>query len=302
MPTADGSPSNIDWRLIDARERTLEREWSSTPLVYNHAVLASISLPYRSLGNTQAFTRVSGNASLRLRAGEVLEANGSYRCAKLPYGAASRLLLLQLCSSAVKRQTPVVEVERSLTAFCRQLGLSTDWRHLQRIKEQALRLSVLHMRIDVEHPEYKDTFKGDVFSSFRVDVPASYQQETLFPSIVEFSPKFYQSLVSHAIPMPLESIASLSHSARAIDAYCWLASRLHRVQKNKPMKVRWTSLRYQFGNPEQLMKGFKSAFKVALKQALFVYPEARVEIVHGGIMLYRSPTPVKRTRAKGLLV
>jgi len=302
MPTADGSPSNIDWRLIDARERALEREWGSTPLVYNHAVLASVGLPYRSLGDTQAFTRISGNATLRLRAGEVKQPNGSYRCAKLPYGASSRLLLLKLCSSAVKRQSPVVEVEGSLTAFCRQLGLSTDWRHLQRIKEQALRLANVHMRMEVNHIEYQDTFKGDIFSSFRVEVPASYQQETLFPSIVEFSPKFYQSLLAHAVPLPLESIASLSHSARAIDAYCWLASRLYRVQRNKPMKVRWTSLRYQFGTPTQQMKGFKSAFKTSLKQALYVYPQARVEVVHGGIMLYHSPPPVKRTRAKGLLV
>jgi hypothetical protein len=68
------------------------------------------------------------------------------------------------------------------------------------------------------------------------------------------------------------------------------------------MVVKYTSLRWQFGVPTQDINSFKRAFRKALKTALMVYPEARVELVYGGIMLYNSPPPVKRRGAKGLLV
>jgi|TARA_R110000824_G_scaffold394582_1_gene594518 hypothetical protein len=293
-------PTNIEWRLSEAREALVERMWGKVPLVYNHAVLCQLGLPYRSQGNAETFTRVSGNASLRLRAGEVREADGSFRPALLPYGAVARLLLLNLCSESVKRQSPVVEVERSLTAFCRQLGLSTDTRAMRRVKEQANRMSVLQMRIDVDSKTYRDTFQGMVFSKFRVETPVSYQQECLFPSIVEFSTDFYCSLAEHAVPLRLEAVRALSHSSRSLDIYFWLASRLHRV--SKPMDIRYTTLRWQFGTPTQEMKSFKRSFRIALKSALMVYPEARVEVIHGGIRLHNSPSPVPRRRAKGLLV
>jgi len=302
MSNNDGSPSNIDWRLLDAREAVLRKEWGSTPKAYQHAVLCQLGLPHRSIGDEQTFTRRSGNATLRLRAGEVRLADGSFVPAGVPYGAVSRIVLLNLCSEAIKNQSPVVEVERSLTAFVKNLGLSTDTRALRRIREQTKRMSVLQMRIDVENPQYRDTFQGFVFNKFRCETPASAEQGMLFPSIVEFSSGFYKSLAEHAVPLRMDAIRSLSHSSRAIDVYSWLAARLHRVPRGKPMKVRYTSLRWQFGTPKQQMDGFKKAFRKALKTALMVYPEARVEIVYGGIMLYNSPPPVKRRGARGLLV
>tara|TARA_R110002124_G_scaffold203618_2_gene370093 strand:+ start:101 stop:571 length:471 start_codon:yes stop_codon:yes gene_type:complete len=156
------------------------------------------------------------------------------------------------------------------------------------------------MRIDVDSKTYRDTFQGMVFSKFRVETPVSYQQECLFPSIVEFSTDFYCSLAEHAVPLRLEAVRALSHSSRSLDIYFWLASRLHRV--SKPMDIRYTTLRWQFGTPTQEMKSFKRSFRIALKSALMVYPEARVEVIHGGIRLHNSPSPVPRRRAKGLLV
>jgi len=302
MSNSDGSPSNIDWKLVEAREAVLRNDWGSTPKAYQHAVLCQLGLPHRSLGDAQAFTRRSGNATLRLRAGEIKLADGSFVPAGVPYGAVSRIVLLNLCSEAIKNQSPIVEVDRSLTAFVKNLGLSTDTRALRRIREQTKRMAVLSMSIQVEGPLYQDTFQGYVFSKFRCETPASAEQAMLFPSIVEFSSGFYKSLAEHAVPLRMDAIRSLSHSSRALDCYSWLAARLHRVPRGKPMKIRYTSLRWQFGIPKQQMDGFKKAFRKALKTALMVYPEARVELVYGGIMLYNSPPPVKKRGAIGLLV
>ena len=48
------------------------------------------------------------------------------------------------------------------------------------------------------------------------------------------------------------------------------------------------------------MRSFKRAFKTALKQVLVVYPEARVELISGGLRLYRSPPPVAQTKTVAL--
>ncbi len=79
----------------------------------------------------------------------------------------------------------------------------------------------------------------------------------------------------------------MKHSARALDIYVWLAHRLWRINDSKPVRLKWTTLRFQFGNRGQEMKSFKRAFKTALHQVLMVYPEANVEIIKGGLFLKR---------------
>jgi hypothetical protein len=69
----------------------------------------------------------------------------------------------------------------------------------------------------------------------------------LWPSTVEFSLRYFESLVQHAVPLDEEAVARLSHSAMALDVYTWLAQRLHRVNPAKPAFVPWVSLWEQFG-------------------------------------------------------
>ena len=126
-------------------------------------------------------------------------------------------------------------------------------------------------------------------------------QLQLWPSFVEFSPEFFKSLMTHAVPLRLEAISALKHSARALDIYVWLAHRLWRINDSKPVRLKWTTLRFQFGNRGQEMKSFKRAFKTALHQVLMVYPEAKVEIIKGGLFLKRSPPPIPMKSPKRLL-
>jgi hypothetical protein len=39
----------------------------------------------------------------------------------------------------------------------------------------------------------------------------------------------------------------LAHSALALDIYCWLAQRLHRIPADKPQLISWSALYDQFG-------------------------------------------------------
>jgi len=288
--------TSVEARLIDARLELVHRVWGRVPALYNHAVLCSVGLPYRNLGDdVRVFQRSSGTTSLRLEAGALPSADGSFVDVGLPYGPRARLLLLHLCSAAVKSQSPVVEVADSFTAFARSLGLATSGRNLRTLRDQINRMSVVSMRLAKRQGEYVDVFQGPVFSTLRAELPAEPNQLSLWTSFVEFSPAFYNSLVQHAVPLRLEAIAALKHSARALDIYAWLAHRLWRVKGNG-IHLKWTTLRFQFGTQHQDIKSFKRAFRAALKQVLVVYPDAKVEVATGGLLLRCSRPPVPFNR------
>ncbi len=278
-------------RLIDARFELTQRCWGDVPKLYNHAVLCSVSLPYRNAGDdTRVWMRSCGSARLRIEAGAVPTKGGGFRELGLPYGPRARLVLLHLCSEAIRIRSPEVEVEESFTAFARELGLGTNGRNLRTLRDQVLRMSVVSMRMAQNYGSHTDQFSGSVFSKLRVSFPESPDQLGLWPSVVSFSPEFYDSLSHHAVPLRKEAIGALKHSSRALDVYCWLAYRLWRVKD--PVFLRYKTLRDQFGIPTQDLRGFIRRFDQALHQALMVYPNANVEVRKEGVKLLSSPPPV----------
>jgi hypothetical protein len=294
------TPTRAHLRLISAREKILEPTWGDVPKLYNHALLCSVGLPHKNPGDSvRSYQKSSGAVSLQLTAGSIPRPGDGFQDVGLPYGAKARLVLLELSSRAVMTQSPIVEIEYSFTAFARSMGFSTSGRSLNLLRQQVVRMSVVTMRLSKSQGRYKDTFQGTVFSKFRAELPSDHAQTTLFPSFVEFSPIFYESLINHAVPILREAIIALKASSRGLDIYCWLAHRLYRL--NKPATVRWTSLRFQFGSRDQNMKSFKRNFKIALRQVLYVYPEARVDIVSGGLCLHPSKPPVSLTERKLLV-
>ena len=210
----------------------------------------------------------------------------------MPYGARASLLLLHLCSEAVRTGSRRIEVRDSFTGFAKDLGLSINGQSMKSLKDQVARMSVVSMKLARRGGQQVEVFQVQLFSKLRGEFPKAPNQRTLWATHIEFNDDFYQSLKKHAVPLDTTAIAALKHSARALDVYCWLASRLYRVHPSKPVKLRWTSLRWQFGEPTQSMVSFKRRFKQALEQVKWVYPEANVEVVYGGIELRTSSPPV----------
>ena len=286
-------------RLLDAREQIVAKVFGEQPKLYNHAVLCALGLPYRKPPeDTRMFQRTSGQASLLLEAGMVpvreTQHDTVWKPVGLPYGPKSRLLLLHLCSQSIKAQSPLIEVEDSFTAFASSIGIDTNGRNLKTLREQILRMSVVSMRLSKTYGDVVDVFQGHLFSKFQAHTPVDDKQLQLWTSYVEFSPEFYSSLEHNAVPLCESAIKALQHSARALDIYTWLAHRLHRISPKKPVSIRWTSLRQQFGNRDQSIKSFKRAFTTALNQVLCVYPNARVESIYGGILLRQSAPPISK--------
>lgn len=104
--------------------------------------------------------------------------------------------------------------------------------------------------------------------------------------------EYFESLQRHAVPLDPRAIAALRHSSLALDIYCWLAHRLHRVNKVEGAYISWQNLREQFGQEYRSSRDFKKSFRQALLQARMVYPTARVTKRAGGYMLSNSPPPI----------
>jgi hypothetical protein len=251
-------------RLASANAEITNEIWGD--IAFNHSLLCQVNLPYRNPGDAvREYERTTGKVSLHLQAGAVLTPGHrrGWRKVGLPYGPRARLLLLHLCSLAVKQQSPVVETEASFTAFCRSLGIATNGRNQKTVRDQINRMSAVSMRLGWSEGHQMMVFQGMIFEGIKA------------------------VFTDHPDQLPIKAIR---HSARALDVYCWLASRLWRVQK--PTRIRWTSLQYQFGSPSQDRRSFKNAFRGALNQVLAVYPKARVEYIRGGLMLRNSPPPI----------
>ncbi|KKK71221.1 hypothetical protein LCGC14_2916110, partial [marine sediment metagenome] len=287
-----GTPSPVEGRLIDAHSLMLA---STVPneLMFNHAVMCQVGLPYRNPGDdVRLWARSNGRASLQLEAGHALAVPGSTEWSPvgLPYGPRARLVLIQLSTYALQRQTPIIEVEDSMTAFARSIGLATSGRNLNTLRDQLSRLAACSLRIGYGDAEQSRTGHIALFSEAQVWFPKHPGQRVLWPSMLRFSTEYYESLRENAVPLDPRAIASLKHSCRCLDIYTWLANRLLRV--NGTQAIRWRGLRLQFAPKRMHMGTFRRHFAAALKQVLMVYPAAKVEMDDKGLLLRSSKPPV----------
>ncbi|MBA4068178.1 MAG: hypothetical protein C0501_31655, partial [Isosphaera sp.] len=92
-----------------------------------HTVQCQCGIPYTNPGEgVRVWERGQGHATLRIEAGAAIDpATRKFVEVGLPYGEKPRLVLIHLASEAVRTKNPVVDVEDSMTAFARSLGLDT---------------------------------------------------------------------------------------------------------------------------------------------------------------------------------
>lgn len=296
----------IDWpeklpatttRVLDAASEIMG-EPEPDALAFLHAVLAQCALPYRDPKQRDYF-RQNGRAGLVISAGHMLDPQTRKPVLQgVPYGAKPRLLMLHLCTMAIRTQSPVIPVADSMTAFMRDLGLhATGGKNgsISRFKEQLNRLAAARMQMTFDAGEFATIINpGPVIERMDVWFPTDPRQRVLWPSEVRLSDQFFGSLQGHALPIDPRAIRAIQHSARALDIYTWLVHRLPRVKGRNGDRVSWASLQLQFGTDDQDRKTFKRQFREAMRQATAVYPRARIDDVDGGIVLHRSDPAIRK--------
>lgn len=268
---------------------------------YLPAVLCQVGLP-RSPTPGRTFERTSGNVSLQVEAGKAWDGR-TWQQMPLPYGVRPRLALVHISTQAIRTRSRTVDVGGSVNAFLTELGLDNGGKAYRQMRQQMIALAVCTLRlgrvetrtIGGEERDFAVTLDAKPFRQFEAWLDSRGDQPTLWPTEIELTQEFYDSLTETAVPLEHGAIAKLTHSALALDLYTWLAHRLYRVRRGGS-RISWAALQEQFGSEYADRKDFKREMRRRLHDVLAVYPAARVEEVEGGLMLRASPPPIPRSR------
>ena len=291
--------SVIDTRLIETAEDIKQRP--PEDIAYQHSVLCQTSLPYRNTLQRR-WEAQNGTVMLLVQAGEAFDpTKKKWVELPLPFGPKARLILMYLNSQAIRTQSPVIDVEDSMTAFLRGLqgGRDPNGDEIHKFKQQLAalaraKISMAASGIDTE--EAASAPHGDLPIVKFIDLwfPKNPNQRVLWPGTLELTKDYFDDLSKHAVPLDQRAIASLSHSAMALDIYAWLTQRLWRVRPERPSRVTWANLHQQFGHGYKQIRQFRSAFLKTLKDVHTQYPSARLEADAAGLVLKNSPPPVRK--------
>ena len=267
-------------------------------LAFTHSVLTQASLPTsRPQAGVQVWERQQGRARLRVEAGSVLDPRtGLYVQPGLPYGPKARLLLMHLNSEAVRRQSPIIPVEDTMTAFFRRLmGRKQDGRQATMLKAQLSALAAATFRLGIlqggDRAVQVDT---KIVGAFNLWFEKNDRQRVLWPQVLRLSLDYFDSLTRFAVPLDERAVAALAHSAMALDIYCWLAQRLHRIAPGNPHFVGWAALHDQFGQGYREIRKFRRDFLRLVVQVRAVYPDARLSEGPRGMKMEASAPPVTK--------
>ncbi|MGH7744473.1 MAG: replication protein RepA [Candidatus Dormibacteria bacterium] len=292
LPLATLTPHHQ--RLLDAAALVGSPD-DPRSILYQHSVLCQTCLPFRDPGDAErTWERVNGGVRLKVLAGEAMDpVSAEFVSIGLPFGPKARLVLMHINQQAIRSKSPLIEVEDSLTKFVRRmLKLDTGGRTIRVVKDQLARLSAASIRLGLIKGGGAVTVNTQIVTAFDIWFPKDERQRVLWPSTVQLSKDYWESLQEHAVPLDEIAVGALAHSALALDIYAWLAHRLHRVPDGKAVLLAWPVLHAQFGLGYARLRDFRIYFKIALKAALAVYPHARVELDQRGMTVRNSPPPV----------
>jgi hypothetical protein len=187
----------VECRLLDAHGEIMNG--SPMEIVYQHSVLAQTSMPYKPTA-ARVWERSQGSVSLLIEAGRARHPDtGKWVELPLPHGEKPRLVLMHLNAEALRTGSPIIDVEGSMTAFVRSLGIHVNGRNIRTLRDQLARLAAAHIMLGVG----PDTTKADIIRQFRVWWPDDAQQRVLWPSVVRLDTDYFNSLTS----MPSRSTA-----------------------------------------------------------------------------------------------
>jgi hypothetical protein len=263
-------------------------------LLFQHTVFCQTGLPYRDPGaDIREWEREQGSVALKVQAGEARNPEtGTWVKLGLPWGSKPRLILTHLNSEALRHGSPEIEVEDSLTAFVHRIrGFGPGGREIRMFKDQLGRLSASLVRLALTRDGCSFQINTQIVTAFDLWFPKDRRQRVLWPSTVQLSADYFQSLQRHAVPLDERAVAALSHSAMGLDVYAWLAQRLHRVRK--PIFIPWSAVKAQFGPDYRRMIDFKRKFRKTLTLVLTQYRDARIELDDAGATLHNSAPPIK---------
>lgn len=247
------------------REDTALTPSKNTDLGYIYSLLALCGLPYKRTSDSK-WVKVYGNMALAITPGTIGNplVPGEFKATQIPYGSKARALMLHLTDSAVRNNSNVVELGRSLSGFIRGMGFDVTGGangSIRGFKQQLSNILGCHMQFTMWRDKADmQTVKCDPVSDFRLWLPEDVDQQSLWESQITLDPRFYTALKAHALPINMRLYSAVRNSPRQMDILLWLTYRAKDLKE--PYFLRWDILKDQFCTGSRIpMRSFQRDFK-----------------------------------------
>ena len=249
-------------------------------------MMALCSLPRTNPGNRFQYKRVNGPYKL------IMTATGD---TKLPFGNFPRLILAWVSTEAVRTQSRELVLGRSLAKFMRELGVysSGGGREHTKLRNQMDRLFNAHVSLVYEDKRGKATVNSQIADStvFWWNPPRP-GQPSLWESKIELSEKFFNEIISHPVPLDMNTLKALKRSSLGLDLYLWLVYRTFTLRASQ--RLTWRQMYRQFGaHPDKasdkfIVRNFRTKCLRELKKIKTAWPELNYSMATGVLILHPS--------------
>ena len=265
-------------RLVGASEATPDSGFLAR-------TMALCSLPRSNPGNQTQYKRVNGPYKL------IMSATGDY---KLPFGTNPRLILAWVSTEAVRTGSRDLVLGRSLSEFMRKLGISsTDGRGQARLRNQMKRL--FNCSVQLNYTAAGRETSASALVAELTDFwwnPKRPDQAGLWESKVRLSEAFFNEIVSHPVPLDMNTLKALKRSPLGLDLYLWLTYRIFAL--TAPQRLSWPQLYRQFGSDpvkagdNVTVQNFRREVLRELKKIKLAWPGLNYAIATGALILLPS--------------
>jgi hypothetical protein len=278
----------VDRSIVETAALYMGDEDGALNFVYSG--WAQCALPHRRLPNDTPWEICAERVRLVVEPGRrPSRGDGPLEWVGVPFGSHARLILLYLQTEALKTGSREVELGRSLREWMRRIGVSVGGRTGTLVKEQAERISRCRLTFHLQGRTTGLINQSIVDRALFIE-DADDEQGRLTLETAKLSEGFFEQLRRHPVPLEEAAIRAINNNPAALDAYLWLAYRLHVL--SSPKLVTWKALKGQFGAGFKEQHHFKHKWRETLHLALAVYPGANVDVVEAGVILKPSHPPV----------
>ena len=258
-------------------------------------LMALCSLPRTNPGDRLQYKRVNGPYKL------VMIAGGDN---KLPFGNIPRLLLAWVSTEAVRTQSRELILGRSLSEFMHKLGVYAQSGGRggvrTRLRNQMDRLFHCTVQLIYEDERSKASMTSPVTS--RTELwwdPKRPDEQVLWESKIRLGEDFFNEIISHPVPLDMNTLKALKRSPLGLDLYMWLTYRMFSLQH--PLRLSWRQLYRQFGaepakaNDKFTVRDFRRKVLRELVKIKTAWPDLNYAMAKGVLILLPSKPAIAPT-------
>ena len=286
---------------FDQVDQLIEASEADPDMGFMARLMALCSLPRTNPGDRLQYKRVNGPYTL------IMFTSGK---TKLPFGNLPRLLLAWVCTEAVRTQSRELVLGSSLSGFMRKLGvLSSDsggkWGVRTRLRNQMRRLFNAHVQLVYEDERGEATVNSPVAS--RTELwwdPKRPDAQVLWESKIYLSEEFFYEIISHPVPLDMNTLKALKRSSLGLDLYMWLTYRIFTLQS--PLRLSWRQLYHQFGadtvkaNDKRAVQNFRRKVLRELGKIRTAWPDLNYSTAKGVLVLLPSKPAIAPARLQAV--